>query len=132
MLNSPGVAVFLYLSVGAVSLFTFLSVATWSGARQKEREAYYKGEMLKRIAEIGGADNPALTYLREQERFAAARRLAGFKIGGLVNIAIGVALMILLHGLVQVVPVYLCGTFPLFVGIALLIYVFALGAKGEI
>jgi len=68
MMAGPSVAVFFFLAVGAVALFTFLSVATWTGTRQAEREAYYKAEMMKKIAEMGGDRNPAIEYLREQER----------------------------------------------------------------
>jgi len=118
----PDVAVFFFLAIGAIALFTFLSVATWAGTRQAEREAYYKAEMLKKIAEIGGERNPAIEYLREQERIASAKRLGGYKIGGLINVGVGIAVMLLLHGLVRSVPVYLTGTIPLFVGLALLAY----------
>jgi len=69
-MDLPGVAVFIFLAVGAIALFTFLSVATWTGTRFAEREAYYKAEMMKKIAEAGGERNPALEYLREQERLA--------------------------------------------------------------
>ena len=130
--SNPGVAVFFFLAIGAIALFTFLSVATYSGTRQAEREAYYKAEMMKRIAEIGGGSNPALDYLREQERIATFKRTVGLKIGGLVNIAVGIALMIFLRALVQAVPVYLTGMFPLLVGVALLVYVFWLGPKTEV
>lgn len=129
--STPGVAVFFFLAIGAIALFTFLSVATYAGTRQAEREAYYKAEMMKRIAEVGGERNPAIDYLREQERIAALKRAAGFKIGGAVNIAVGIALMIFLHALVQAVPVYLTGMFPLLVGVALLVYVFWLAPKAE-
>ena len=53
-MHDPGVAVFLFLAIGALSLFAFLSVATWTGTRQQERESYYKAEMMKKIAEVGG------------------------------------------------------------------------------
>lgn len=125
------VALYLFLAVAAIALFGFLSVATWTGTQQAEREAYYKAEMLKKIAEVGGTDNPAIEYLREQERIAEGKRIGGFKIGGLVNIAIGVGLMIMLHGLVRPAPVYLCGYIPLFIGIALLLYGYWLGPKAE-
>jgi hypothetical protein len=120
---------FLFLPVGAIALFTFLSVATWSGTRQAEREAYYKAEMMKKIAEMGGDHNPALEYLREQERIAAAKRLAGFKVGGLINIAVGCALLLMLSTMLKVPGVYLCGTIPLFIGVALLVYAFWLAPK---
>jgi hypothetical protein len=118
----PGVAVFFFLAIGSIALFSFLSIATWAGTRQNEREAYYKAEMLKKIAEIGGERNPALEYLREKERISAAKRVGGFRLGGLINIAIGLALLMLLHALVPVPGVFLVGLIPLFVGVALVAY----------
>ena len=125
------VAIFLFLAVASIAVFGFLSVATWTGTRYAEREAYYKAEMLKKIAEIGGERNPALEYLREQERIAEAKRIAGFRVGGLVNIAVGIGVMILLYGLVKSVPVYLCGTIPLLIGVALLVYGYWMAPKVE-
>lgn len=121
---APGVAVFIFLAIGAIALFTFLSVATWTGTRQAEREAYYKAEMMKKIAEVGGESNPALEYLREQERIAAAKRLGGIKLGGLINVGVGLGLMLLLKGIVHGPAVYLSGTIPLFIGLAMLAYAF--------
>jgi len=119
---NAGVALFFFLSIGALALFAFLSVATYSGIRQAERESYYKAEMMKKIAEVGGERNPALEYLREQERIAAMKRLGGYRLGGLFNVGTGIGLMIFLHALVRTKPVYLCGTIILFVGLALLAY----------
>jgi hypothetical protein len=126
-----GAAMFLFLAVAAIALFGFLSVATWTGTQYAEREAYYKAEMLKKIAEIGGESNPALEYLREQERIAEKKRIAGFKIGGLVNIAVGIGVMILLYGLVRPAPVYLSGVIPLLIGVALLVCGYWMGPKAE-
>jgi hypothetical protein len=123
------VAVFFFLAIGAIALFSFLSVATWAGTRQAERESYYRAEMLKKIAEMGGERNPALEYLREQERIAAAKRMGGFRLGGLINIAIGLALLILLHALVPVRGVALVGLIPLFIGAVLVAYGYWLGPK---
>jgi hypothetical protein len=125
----PGVAVFFFLAIGAIALFSFLSVATWAGTRQAERESYYKAEMLKKIAEMGGEHNPALEYLREKERISAAKRMGGFKLGGLINIAIGFALLILLHALVPVRGVALVGLIPLFIGVVLAAYGYWLGPR---
>ena len=116
------VAVFVFLAIGAISLFSFLAVASWAGSRQAERSEYYKADMMKKIAEVGGDRNPALEYLREQNRIASAKRLGGFKLGGLINIGVGLGLMIFLKALVTGVPVYLTGMIPLFVGFALLAY----------
>jgi hypothetical protein len=124
MIDYPGVAVFVFLAIGAIALFSFLSVATWAGTRQAEREAYYKAEMMKKIAETGGERNPALEYLREQEHIKAEKRLGGIKLGGLINIGVGFGLMMLLKGLVHGPSVYLSGTIPLFIGLAMLAYAF--------
>jgi hypothetical protein len=125
----PDVAVFFFLAIGAIALFTFLSVAAWSGTRQAERESYYKAEMLKKIAEMGGEHNPALEYLREQERIKAAKKLGGLKLGGLINTGIGLGVMIFLKAIVPGQPVYLVGTIELFIGLALLAYAFWFAPK---
>ena len=125
----PEVPVFLFLAIGAIALFTFLSVATYTGTRAAEREAYYKAEMMKKIAETGGDRNPALEYLREQERIKAAKRLGGYKLGGLINTGVGVGLMIFLKALISDAPIYLCGTIMVFVGLALLAYAFWLAPE---
>jgi hypothetical protein len=124
------VAMFLFLAVAAIALFGFLSVATWTGTQYAEREAYYKAEMMKKIAEIGGEKNPALEYLREQGRIAEAKRMEGFKVGGLVNIAVGIGLMVMLFGM-HVGRAYLAGAIPLLVGVALMVYGYGMGPKAE-
>jgi hypothetical protein len=59
-------ATFLVLSIGAVSLFSFLSVAAWTDARRKEREAYYKSEAIKKLAEMqGNVPDSVLQLIRE-------------------------------------------------------------------
>ncbi len=40
--------------VGSIALFSFLGVASWTDARRKEREAYYRSETLKKISESSG------------------------------------------------------------------------------
>ena len=116
------ISVFAFLAIGAISLFSFLAVASFAGSRQAERSDYYKADMMKKIAEVGGDRNPALEYLREQERISAAKRLGGYKLAGLINIGVGLGLMIFLKGLVPGEPVYLTGLIPFFIGIALLAY----------
>ena len=120
----PEVAVFVFLAIGAISLFSFLAVASWAGSRQAERSEYYQADMMKKIAEVGGDRNPALEYLREQERIASVKRLGGLKLGGLINVGVGLGLMIFLKALIAGAPIYLTGTIPLFVGFALLAYAF--------
>jgi hypothetical protein len=52
---SDAAALFLFLSVGTVALFSFISVAAFSEARRREREAHYKSETIKKISEAQGA-----------------------------------------------------------------------------
>jgi hypothetical protein len=122
--------VFLFLSVGAVSVFSFVAVAVWSDARLRERKAYYKNEMLKKIAEMQGAGAASvLEILRDQERSAERRRREGIKLGGLVTVAVGIGLLVFLRQFVLDRPVYLCGLIPLLVGVALLAYSYVLAPK---
>jgi len=59
-------AIALVWSIGLIALFTFLSVSAWTSAQRKEREAYYKSEAIKKIAEMQGTmPEPVLQTLRE-------------------------------------------------------------------
>jgi hypothetical protein len=128
--NVVGISVFLVPIVGSIALFSFLAVASWSEARRKEREAYYRSETLKKIAENSGEGaKSALELIREQEKNFVKRRNEGLKIGGLVTAAIGVGVMVFLHGIVHEEPVYLAGVIPLLIGVALLMYPLVLAPK---
>ena len=96
-----------------------------SDARRKEREAYYKNDALKKIAESPAPSAAAvLEYLREQNRNTARRRREGMKLGGLITTAVGLALLIFLWKLIGP-PVYLAALIPLLVGIVLLGYAYS-------
>jgi hypothetical protein len=126
---------FMFLSVGAVALFSFIAVAAWSDARRKEREAYYKSETLKKIAESGTGGSAALEFLREQDRMSDRRRREGLRLGGLITGVVGIAVMIVLwalaHDPTTGVPsgTYLAGLIPLLIGTALLLYSYQLAPK---
>jgi len=124
--NLAGVGLWLFLAIGAISLFgIFLPLSTWVDARRKEREAYYKAETIRRVAE-SSADGAkaAMELLREQSRIEQLKRREGVKIGGLVNFGIGVALVFFLRSLLGPDSPYLCGLIPAAIGAALLIYVY--------
>jgi len=117
---NPEVMVFVFLSVGAVALFSMISIASWSGARQKEREAYYKNDMLKKLAEAQGPGaNSALELLREEARITTMRMRQGLQIAGLIVAATGIGLMIFLGALLHGTPVFLSGLLVLLIGLAL-------------
>jgi hypothetical protein len=117
----PESLLFVFLAVGAVALFSMISVAVWSGARRQEREAYYKNDMLKKVAESQGPGaTSALEMMREEARLAAIRTKQGLQIGGLVTAGAGLGVVIFLRVLLGANEgVYLCGLVPLFVGMAL-------------
>ena len=113
-------ALFGFLAVGAIAVFTMVSIAVWTDARRKEREAYYKADMLKKVAESQGPGAAsALELLREEDRIGTMRTKQGLKIGGMVMVAIGLGLVVLLRALVTNEPVYLVGVLVLLIGVAL-------------
>jgi|HubBroStandDraft_4_1064222.scaffolds.fasta_scaffold18419_3 hypothetical protein len=113
-------ALFGFLAVGAVALFTMISVAVWSESRRKERESYYKNDMLKKVAEATqpGA-NAALDLLHAESRIATARTQQGLKIGGLVLSAVGIGLLVFLRALIRDEPIFLVGFMVFLMGAAL-------------
>ena len=118
-----------FLSVGAVALFgIFLPITTWLESRRKEREAFYKAETLRRVSEASGdAGKSSIEFLREQNRVIQYRTIEGLKIGGVIMVGVGLGVLILLWFLTGP-AVATCGLVPLFIGLAMLIYVRFLAA----
>jgi peptidoglycan/LPS O-acetylase OafA/YrhL len=113
--------------VGSIALFSFLAVASWSDSRRKERESYYRNETLKKIVESPGEGaKAAIELMRERERSDAMNRRNGQKLGGLITFAVGAGLMLFLHAVNREEPVYWVGAIPLLIGVALLLYAFAM------
>jgi hypothetical protein len=127
------VSVFLFLSILMISIFSHASIEAWAEARRKEREAYYKSETMRRIAESPGEGaRYVVEILREEERIRQINQrseemkiVQGMKIGGVVTIAVGFALMIFFYFIIDRSgkPIYVLGVFPVLIGIALLISV---------
>jgi len=130
---NPTIGMWMFLSIGAVSLFVvFIPLVSWIDSRRKEREAFYKAETFRRVAESSAEGaKAALEMFREQERQVRTKTREGMKIGGLVNLAVGIALLIFLRALVGNEPVYLCGLIPASVGAALLVYALFLAPPVE-
>jgi hypothetical protein len=129
-----GNGMWIFLAVGAVALFgIFLPSATWMEHRRKEREAFYKAENIRRIAEAPGeGSQTALQLLREEERIKRIKSREGLKIGGLINIGVGLGLIIFLRALIgSNEPVYLCGLIPGFIGVAMIVYVYVMASPIE-
>ena len=129
-----GFGLWMFLSIGAVSLFVvFIPLTSWIESQRREREAFYKAETIRRLAEApGDGARAAIELMREQDRMGRARKREGMKIGGLINVGVGVGLMIFLHALVTDAPVYLCGLIPGLIGVALLTYALVLAPKADL
>jgi hypothetical protein len=122
--------VFLFLSIASVALFSFVAVAVWATERRREREAYYKSETLRKIAESPAAGGgSALEFLREEEKIAAQRRQEGQRLGGLVTSGVGLGLMSFIRAVDHRDAAYFVGLIPLLIGAALLIYSYFLAPK---
>ena len=90
-----GFGLWMFLSISAVALFVvFIPLTSWIDSQRREREAFYKAETMRRLAESSGEGaRAAIEMLREQDRLGRAKKREGMKIGGLVNIAVGVAML---------------------------------------
>jgi hypothetical protein len=121
-----------FLSVGAVALFAvFIPIVTWIDSRRKEREAFYQSETIRRVAEASGDGAKAtVELLREQTRIGLLKTREGVKIGGVINVGVGIGLVLFLGALVGW-NVALCGLIPGFIGVAMLVYVYFLAAPVE-
>jgi hypothetical protein len=123
---------FLFSSLLVVGLSAFVSLMVWARERRREREAYYRHEVHKRVADTQGAGAGVLMeVLREEDRIARRQRREAQKVSGLVTIAAGVGVTIFLR-IVDARdpdPAYVVGVIPLLVGAALLLYAYVLGPR---
>ena len=118
--------------VAIVAGCTFIIVLHWLDTQRKEREAYYKTETLRRVTEASGEGaKAALELMREDERLKRIKAREGMKVGGLVNIGVGIGLLIFLHGLLPGTAIYLCGLIPGLIGVGFLLYVYVLAVPLE-
>jgi hypothetical protein len=112
----------------AVAVFAWLAVVSWVDARRKEREAFYRSETIRRLAETGG-QNAALEFLRKEEGISALKAREGLKLIGLISIFGGTGFGIFMSQMVTDEPAWLIGIVPVMVGIAMLIYVYLLATQ---
>jgi hypothetical protein len=127
---------FAFLSVVMLCVFSFVSIAVWVDGRRKEREAYYKAESLRRIAEMpteSAAQMIAMMreeelYRRQQEQMREGKNLEGMKLGGLVNIAVGISLGVMIYFTSHKPAAALVGLIPGLIGVALLVHAYLFAA----
>jgi hypothetical protein len=129
--NNPALGI-LALALVLTGLFSFASVCVWTHQRRREREAYYRSETLRRFAETAEAARElVLEALHEDERQAVRRRIEGCRLGGVVTVAIGIAMMAFIKAVdaQSVEPSYLVGLIPVSVGLGLLLDVYVLAPR---
>jgi hypothetical protein len=131
MSNNPVAMTALALGmVGTIATFGFLGVASWANARRREREAFYRHEVLKKLADAGpDGSSAALEMFREQQRASDRNRLEFQRLGGLILAAVGIGLMALLKGVARHEAAWLAGLIPALMGAALLIYSYGLAPR---
>lgn len=107
------------------------AVETWKEARPPwhmgpvQAKAYYRSETLKKIAEMHGGAESLVNFLREEEQITSRRQRNGMRLAGLICIAVGVAVPVMLWVMVPSPPnppTYPVGLVPLLIGIILFIY----------
>ena len=116
--------------VGTIATFGFFAVASWVHARRRERESFYRSEVLKKLAEAGPEGSTAALHMfREQQRAAVANRLESQRLAGLILAAVGLGLMPLLKGVASHESAWLSGLIPALIGAALLLYSYVLAPR---
>lgn len=122
--------IFGFIGLVVVVFFSFLSVATWSDNRRRERETYYGNETVRKIAEMPGATPASVQeFVREQQAGVLRRRREGIKLGGLILVAIGIGVTMFLVAAPGPAPIHMMGAIPGMIGLAMLFYAYVVGPK---
>jgi hypothetical protein len=107
-------------AVGALALFGFLAVASWSEERRKERESFYRSEVLKKLVDNPGSDTkPVFDMIREEENNRLRRRREGLMLGGFITTAVGIGVMFFLDRITGEEAIWTVGIIPLLIGVIL-------------
>ncbi|HEY0553228.1 MAG TPA: DUF6249 domain-containing protein [Thermoanaerobaculia bacterium] len=118
-------------SVIMIAVFTFISVQVWAEQRRKEREAFYRSEVLRKLAESTGEQvQQVLDVMREQDHNEERQRREGGKLAGLIVTAVGIGLC-LMFAFLTPGAVWAIGLIPLLIGAALLIHNYVLAPRME-
>ncbi len=118
--------------VGTIALFTYLAVASWSRARQREREAAYRSELLRKLSEMSAeAAAPVLAILREDDARALRRRREGLILAGMIWLVLGVGWIAAGHIVrdVERSGAWAVGILPMLVGSAILFHALVFASR---
>jgi hypothetical protein len=119
----------LLLAVFIISFATAVSVAVWVAGHRRERESFYRSEERRKAIEQGTLAQLEEVF-REDERIAQRRGREGLKVVGLILTAVGVVIPIgvAMRGEIEGA---VFSSMTLMIGIALLVYVYALAPKPD-
>lgn len=124
-MTSDQIAVSLGLLLGIVAVigtFAFVSVVVFSENRRKEREAFYRTEVHKKLVEQEGGKTDQLRALLHVEEVTRARQIReALRIAGLATGAAGIGMVILGAGGGEW-ALWKIGYVPAAVGLAMLVY----------
>jgi len=106
----------------SIVFFAFLSVVGWAREKRREREAFYRHEVQKKLVDQGGEGSlQVLEMIRREAELQDRRRREARILGGLVTTVLGASLMILLYALTPG-GVWTAGLIPFSVGAVILLY----------
>jgi len=124
MTQYAGAAMFGFLAVAAVAVFSFLSVMSWLGMRNAERQARDRFSMMKALLEHPGEQGErVLAAWREQELRREEQDRRGRTLGGAVVVAVGVSLSIMMAVLSdRGSGAWVVGFIPLSIGLVIMLF----------
>ena len=94
-------ALFLFLAAAVIAVFAFSSIVAWVSTPARERQARDRLALLKTLAEHPGEHaGQVLDFLREEDEIRVKKKeredQRGWIVGGLIVIAVGVGLGVML------------------------------------
>jgi hypothetical protein len=125
----------IFLAAGAISLFAFLSVAAWAASRESERRTQERYALLRQVAERPGESARLVAELLREEdarleakaAHSALKRRQDSIVAGLILMAVGVGMAIMLAAVVDDKPIWTVGLMPMLIGAVLVVYELASG-----
>ncbi len=120
----PNTAMFLMIAAAVVAFFAFLSISSWSAAQARERRERDRYALLKAVAEQPGENaQRVLEAMKQQELQESARKQdeerRGYLVGGLVLLAVGTGLSVMLAAVSDKPHMWTVGLIMLLIGVVM-------------
>jgi hypothetical protein len=131
-MDSPFSVGIVITSVIMICVFTFITVKVWADERRKERESFYRSEVLKKLADATGTQaQQVLDMMREQDRNEERRNREGGRLAGMILTGSGIGLSVMFGVLEPTSKTWVLGLTPALIGVALLIYNYVLAPRSQ-